>query len=79
MRFSLNVYKNGSSSVKFETISNLFAPNTIDLCFANDSKKDIPGIKNNFGNWNTDGHKARVITITKNELETFAKLFDNND
>lgn len=78
--FSLNVY-GGPQTVSFDTISNLYDANTIIQSYENegDSFLSIPGIKDESGNWNVVGHPSRIIHITKNELQTFAKLFDGNN
>ena len=37
------------------------------------------GIKDNDNNWNTSGHKERVVYVGENELLLFAKLFDGSN
>lgn len=76
--FSLNVYNNKISS-RFEMIGNLFAVSTIEECY-NDKTDSIyiPGIKDENGNWNTRGHKDRIVYIGKEELKLFANLFDGS-
>lgn len=87
--FSLNVYGGQltapygatvtpDSTVSFDSISNLYAPTTIDQCYENKSSYQIPGIKEN-GVWNTLGHPFRIIHIGKKELKLFSELFDEND
>ena len=76
--FSLNVY-GGPLRVSFDTISNLYDPNTIAECYDGDASAPIPGLKDVNGNWNTKGHPDRVVHVTKKELAVFAKLFDGGD
>lgn len=76
--FSLNVYSNIESYV-FESISNLFAVATIEQCFDDSIQGNIPGIKDENGNWNVNGHPSRVVHVGQKELELFANLFDDND
>lgn len=76
--FSLNIYSNSETN-KFETIANLFDPKTIDECYSADGKCEIPGLKDSDNNWNINGHKKRIITVTRKELKLFAKIFDDND
>ena len=77
--FSLNVYSNVPST-HFDSISNLFDPSTIDECYTTDgADKQIPGLKDDDGNWNINGHPNRVIHIGKPELKLFAKIFDDSD
>lgn len=79
MKFSLNVYLNGQRSVAFETISNVFAPSTIEGCYEWDGISVLEGIKDSQGNWNLHGHPDRILKITKKELSLFAKLFDDSE
>ena len=75
--FSLNIYENPSVSGSlphFDSIWNLYDPKTIDECYASDATGTIPGVKNELGEWNTQGHKSRVISISKGELLMFSKL-----
>ena len=79
MRFSTNIYKNGVKGFKFDTISNVFSPNTIDKCYEGIRVNDIPGIKDDNGNWNLDGHPDRIIRIGEHQLQLFSALFDGSE
>ena len=76
--FSLNVYNN-TSSRSFETIGNLYTVDTIEHCYDREMIGSVPGIKDENGDWNTQGHPDRVIHIGERELRLFAKLFDGDD
>lgn len=76
--YSLNVYSNNESDT-FESISNLFAVETIEECYDNSIEGNIPGLKDDNGNWNVNGHPGRVVTVGRKELELFAKLFDGSE
>ena len=83
-RYGSNIYGAIKSEVEFLSISNLFIPQTIDLSFAHNGAGEVPGIKEETisasGNprsvWCFDGHKDRIIRITKKELTLFAQLYD---
>lgn len=78
--FSVNVYSNSKSKVKFDCIYDLYIPNTIDECYDEcKCSSVIPGIKDEKGDWNTIGHPQRIIKVMKNELMLFANAFDGND
>lgn len=80
--FSLNVYRNpakDSSLPCFDSIWNLYDPKTIDKCYASDGTGAIPGVKNEQGEWNTRGHKSRVISISQDELSMFSRLVGNGE
>ncbi|WP_242974535.1 Eco57I restriction-modification methylase domain-containing protein [Lacrimispora amygdalina] len=77
--FSLNVYSNSPGEF-FEVISNLLDPSTIEECYSDKlGDADVPGLKNNEGNWELRGHKNRIIGVSKEELKIFARVFDGND
>ena len=78
--FSLNVY-GGPLMPSFDSISNLYDAKSIAECYDDscDSRFPVKGIKDEYGNWNKEGHPDRVIRITKKELLIFASLFDGSD
>ncbi|MBR6862350.1 MAG: class I SAM-dependent DNA methyltransferase [Acidaminococcaceae bacterium] len=76
--FSLNVY-GGPQTVSFDTICNLYDASSIAECYEGDGSKPIPEIKDENGDWNTQGHPDRLLQITKRELTVFAKLFDGGN
>lgn len=76
LRFGLHIYGTESPTVAFEHISNLFAPSTVDACYQNDGSGGVGGIKNQAGQWNTAGHRDRIVKVDEAALATFAKLYD---
>lgn len=52
----------------------MYAPSTIDECYASDGSGDVPGTKDDNWNWEVKGHKNRIIHIEESELKTFALL-----
>ena len=73
--FSINIYAT-TVTVNFQHIANLFIPQTIDQSFGHDGFSVVPGIKNDEGKWNIQGHKSRIIKVDKESLALFAKLYD---
>lgn len=76
--FSLNIYSE-QGKVSFDSISNIFAAKCVDECYSNFNIRQIPLLKTIDGAWETGGHPARVLHISKTELETFAQVFDGNN
>jgi len=74
--YGINIFGKKKSVVNFTNISNLFTPLSIDRCFQPSNGKLIGGIKNEFDEWNTEGHPDRAITIREKELVLFAQLYD---
>ncbi len=77
--YSANVYSNKLGEVKFDCIFDLYDPLTIDECYLSEGDDEVPGIKDSHGQWNTKGHPQRVITVSKDELLLFARVFENNE
>lgn len=76
--FSINIYSNIETS-SFDTVANLFSPTTVDESYAGADVIPVAGLKDDIGNWNTNGHSNRILTIGREELKTIAKLYDGSD
>jgi hypothetical protein len=75
-RYSINIYGPKQEVAKFDQISNLFVPNTVDACYQHDGTGQIGGYKNEQGQWNTAGHLERIVVIDDPALQTFAELYE---
>ena len=76
VKYSINIYGAESSSVNFDQIANLFTPATVDSCYQHDGAGLSGGIKNKENEWNTVGHRDRILKIDESALGTFSKLYD---
>ena len=76
IKFSINIYNNRNSTIDFITMANVFLPQTIDTSFEHHGNNIVGGIKDDKSKWNIQGHKNRIVYITKNILELFVKLYD---
>jgi type I restriction-modification system DNA methylase subunit len=77
-KFSLNIYGE-YQEINFDTISNIFTPKTIDLCYSHDGYGSVKGIKDENDQWSIDGHKQRIICIDVDKLQIFVKLYDEEN
>ena len=77
MRFGINVYGQPSRRVRFDHISNLFHPATLNACYQHEGQGPVPGIKDEDGAWELRGHRDRIIVVDDAALEVFAALFDD--
>jgi hypothetical protein len=76
--FSINVYRNTrSSAIGFDTIANLFLPATVDACFDPPGVGPVMGIKTDADDWETRGHKDRVVHVEEQLLAIFSRLYDD--
>ena len=77
--FSVNIYGQPLPSPKFDHIANLYAPATVDATFTHDGDGEVPGLKDDRGQWNTNGHRSRAFEVDGDALATFAALYDGKD
>jgi hypothetical protein len=75
-KFSVNIFRYIQLHAVFDHIANLYAPGTIDACYAHGSNDAVPGIKDEDGKWNIRGHSRRVIETREDVLSVFARLYD---
>lgn len=74
-KFSINISGPSRENINFDTISYLFLPKTIDECYQSNGIKSVPPLKDENDNWNTIGHKLRIIRIDNLRLLELRKLF----
>lgn len=76
VKYSINIFGQVKSAVKFANIANLFSVKTIDLCFSHSGEGAVPGIKNACDDWDVSGHSSRILFFDLEVLKTFADLYD---
>lgn len=76
VKYSINVYGGAQASLAFDNLANLFVPATVDACYQHDGTGLPDGIKNDKGQWNTAGHRDRIVRVDEAALATFAQLYD---
>ncbi|WP_445145259.1 Eco57I restriction-modification methylase domain-containing protein [Dyella sp. Tek66A03] len=74
--WSVNIYGPERVQVDFEHIANLFSPSTTDGCYQYSGTDPVGGIKTIAGQWNTAGHRDRIVHVDDAVLAVFAKLYD---
>jgi hypothetical protein len=75
-KYSINIYGPPQTTPRFDQLANLFAPATVDTCYQHDGSGIVGGYKNENGQWNTHGHRDRIVPIDDAALATFAQLYD---
>lgn len=75
-KFGINIYGPVKPAPGFDLISNLYSPNTIEACYRHDGEGLPDGIKNADDQWNTAGHRDRIVRVDEAALATFAQLYD---
>ncbi|MEY8252959.1 MAG: hypothetical protein RPR91_11295, partial [Colwellia sp.] len=74
--YSINIYGPSTEEPIFNSISNLYIPQTIDSCMQHNGSGVVPGLKDIDNNWDTSAHSSRVINVNRKYLELSAKLYD---
>lgn len=81
--FSINIYGPQQIEPAFINMSNVYAVSSIDASFAHNNQGPVPGIKDEQEvdgkikvSWNTAGHRSRLVSISSQELDLFARLYD---
>ena len=74
--YSVNIYGPRTAHAEFDHMANLFSTVTIDKSYEATSDGRVPGIKNDEGEWETDGHASRIVNVGPRELATFAEALD---
>lgn len=78
-KYSINVYGCDRDEVRFDHIANIFSVSTIDSSFDHGGEGAVPGLKDNNGNWDANGHRSRIIRVDSNALKIFAKVYDESN
>jgi hypothetical protein len=79
LMFSLNVYRGIGGIIAFDQFTSAFLPSQINESYSDTvGQGEIPGKKNVNGNWDTRGHKQRVIHIDFAILKTIHALSEED-
>ena len=76
VKYSINIYGSPHVLPEFDSISNLFLPQTVDACFAHDGFGVPGGVRTSNDKWDITGHRHRIVHVTDDTLAIFAKLYD---
>ena len=75
VRFSLNIYRGEECPPDFEKFTYAFTASQIEDSYADqDGIGPVPSIKNSDGNWDTRGHRDRVMRIDHDALSVIHAL-----
>lgn len=73
-RFSLNIYRGTKSEVNFEQFTTAFLASQIEDSYSHDGSGELPDLKTVDGEWDTRGHRNRIITIDSDALQIIHSL-----
>ena len=75
--YSTNVVGPENEEPSFDSINNLYTPQTIDACYSHNGQGLCGGLKTIDGNWNTNGHLNRIIHYDNSSLALLSNVFEN--
>jgi hypothetical protein len=75
-KYSVNVYGAPHTEPCFDHLANIFIPATVDASYLHDGTGGIDGYKNDKGEWNTMGHRDRIVPVNLSMLAIFAEIYD---
>lgn len=79
VRFSLNVYRGAEGAPAIEKGTNLFLAQQVTDSYRHDGYGPIPGIKNDAGDWDTRGHRDKIVPIDLAALGAIHELAEGDD
>jgi hypothetical protein len=75
VRFSLNIYRGEARDPQFDQFTYAFTATQIEDSYADmDGIGPVPSLKNSEGNWDTRGHRARIMRINLDALTVIHAL-----
>ena len=77
--FSVNIYGQRIESPTFDHIANLYVPATVDASMKHLGGSEVPGLKDEQGRRNLNGHRSRTLKVNVAALRTFASLYDGEN
>ena len=77
-KFSINTYGSPRRPIEFDHIANLFVPLSIQSSYEDVGGGLLPGLREGDA-WGTRGHRDRVISVGRTELELFGSVYDDGE
>ncbi|QRM36034.1 Eco57I restriction-modification methylase domain-containing protein [Microvirga sp. VF16] len=75
--FSLNVYSGTEHDIEFDHAALLLLPSMVDESYEHDGVGPVPSHKKPNGEWDTRGHRKRIVRIDNEVLRTFASVIED--
>lgn len=69
VKYSIWINEKGKKEIAFKQIANLYHPETIQKCKAENINSSYPGMKNDEGGSELRGHPKRIVQITADSLK----------
>jgi hypothetical protein len=73
MNIGINIFGGAPQAQPFDLVA-ICSPLTVDACYLHDGRRGRR--QTDEGEWNTTGHRDRIVHVTDEQLKVFAQLYD---
>lgn len=77
IEFGVHIYGEVRSAPQFVMATSLYSPDTVESSFSHNGRGEPPAQRTPDGEWDTRGHRERLIKVTEDTLATWARLLDD--
>ncbi|MHA7181624.1 Eco57I restriction-modification methylase domain-containing protein [Arthrobacter sp. MDB2-24] len=74
--YGVHVYGAREQSPRFRMAASLYHPDTVVRSEMHDGSGEVPGLKDDEGNWDTRPHSGRIINVNEFTLAVWADILD---
>lgn len=74
--FGVHVYGSRRESPRFQMAASLYHPDTVTRSKMHDGSGEVPGLKDDNGNWDIRPHAERLIEVDESVLRVWGSLMD---
>ncbi|MGJ8573376.1 MAG: hypothetical protein ACSHXI_22045 [Hoeflea sp.] len=78
LKFSANVYRGTPGEVSFDKATHIFLAQQVTDSYRHDGYGPIPSIKNEAGDWDTRGHRDKIVPIDRGALTAIHELAEGD-
>lgn len=74
--YGIHIYSSTKDRPSFQAASSLYHPKAVLDSFAHNGDGDLPGFKDDRGNWDLRPHKDRIITVDEETLRVWNSILE---
>jgi hypothetical protein len=75
-QFGVHVYAARRAAPRFQMMSSLYHPDTVERSIRHDGSGAVPGLKNSHGSWDTTPHLHRLTVVDEKVLAMWSEVLD---
>ncbi|VEI51280.1 Eco57I restriction-modification methylase domain-containing protein [Kocuria rosea] len=76
--YGVHIYGRRLEEPAFLMAASLYHPATVGRSMVHDGSGQVPGLKDEEGNWDVRPHRQRILHVAKNELQVWAEILDGS-